>query len=220
MKLGIGGDIATIRVDAEGRGRVTPGNGISDLPRDCDRPNPGQGIGKISEAFAEVDRRRVGVELIGAHAVRTCTAPFDAEADRHHELMFDILEQPVFERGLEVLETVGSRARRIDRAEKGVGRAERDRKILGDALGKLTGDIALANRRVVARLEAVDGRQRQFVVDAGIVDPERRREKSIADDLVRKRWCEREERGGKAPQARARRTDEHWITPQVLTCSK
>src|SRR5438034_8093306 len=134
--------------------------------------------------------------------------------------MLDILEQPVFERGLEVLESVGARGRRIDRAEKGVGRAEGDREVFGDALGKLPGNVALANRRVVAGLEAIDGRKRQFVVDAGIVDPQRRREKSVADDLVRKRRCERKERGGKAPQARARRTDEHWITPQVLTCSK
>src|SRR4051794_21643155 len=107
--------------------------------------------------------------------------------------MVDILEQPVLERGLEILEPVGTRCGRINRAEKGVCRAERDREILGDALGKLAGNIALSNGRIVAGLEAVEGRQRQFVVDAGIVDTERRREKTVADDFMRKRWRQRQE---------------------------
>ena len=98
--------------------------------------------------------------------------------------MFGVLEDPVFERGVEILEAVGARRRRIDRAEEGVGRAERYREILGDPLGKLAGNIALPHRRNVAGVEAVDGWKRQLVVDAGIVDAERGREEAIADDLV------------------------------------
>jgi hypothetical protein len=105
--------------------------------------------------------------------------------------MFDILVQPVFEGGLKVLESIGAGCHR---AEKGVSRAERDREVLGDPLGKLRGNVTLPHRRIVAGIETVDGRNGQFVVDAGIVDAERGREKAIADDLVGDAFSERNER--------------------------
>ncbi len=73
--------------------------------------------------------------------------------------MFGVLEDPVFERGVEVLESVGSRYRWIHRAEEGVSRAERYREIFGDPFGELSGYIALPHRRNVAGLEAVDRRK-------------------------------------------------------------
>src|SRR6267378_7590727 len=85
--------------------------------------------------------------------------PLHAEPDRHHKLMFGALEDPIFERGVEVLESVGSRGRWIHRTEKGVSRAERYCEILGDPFGKLRGNIALPHWRNVAGLEAVDGRK-------------------------------------------------------------
>ena len=84
--------------------------------------------------------------------------------------MLGVLVDPILERRFEVLEAVGPSRRRIDRAEEGIGRAKRYRKILGDPLGELGGDVALSHRRNVAGLEAVDGRKRQFVIDAGVVD--------------------------------------------------
>ena len=65
-------------------------NGIADLAGDGDRPDPGQCVRKIAEPFAEINRRRVGVERLRANALRARSAPFDAEADRHHELMFGV----------------------------------------------------------------------------------------------------------------------------------
>ena len=122
--------------------------------------------------------------------------------------MLGVLEHPIFERGVEVLESVGSRRRRIDRAEEGVGRAERYREILGDPLGELAGYIALPDRRNVAGLEAVDGRKRQFVVDAGIVDAERGRKEAIADDFVGGALTEGNERDREPDRpARKRRID-------------
>src|SRR5215471_20980583 len=98
--------------------------------------------------------------------------------------MLGTLEHPVFEGGLEVLEAVGPGRRRIDRAEKRVARAKRYRKILGDPLGELGGDVALPHRRNISGLETIDGGKRQFVIDAGIVDGKRGWEEAIADDFV------------------------------------
>ena len=98
--------------------------------------------------------------------------------------MFGVFEDAVLEGGVEVLESVGAGCRRIRRTEKGVSRAERDREILGDPFGKLPGNIALPHRRDVAGPETVDGWNGQFVIDAGIVDPERGRKKAVADDFV------------------------------------
>jgi len=43
-----------------------------------------------------------------ANALRARPTPFDTEAHRHHELMFGILEDAVFERGLQVLKSACS----------------------------------------------------------------------------------------------------------------
>ena len=108
--------------------------------------------------------------------------------------MFGVLEDPVFERGVEVLESIGARDRWIHRAKEGVSRAERYREIFGDPLGELCGYIALPHWRDVASVEVVDGWKRQLVVDAGIVDSERGRKEAIADDLVGGAFGERNER--------------------------
>src|SRR5689334_18060819 len=98
--------------------------------------------------------------------------------------MLGAFKHPIFERGLQILEAIAPGCRRIDRAEEGVSRTKRYRKILGDPLGELAGDIALSHRRNVAGLEIVDRWKRQLVIDAGIVDGERGREEAIADDFV------------------------------------
>ena len=92
-------------------------------------------------------------------------------------------EQPVFERGVQVLKPVGSGCGRIDRAEEGVGRAKRHREIRGNTLGKICGHVALPDRRNVAGLETVNSRKGQFVVHAGIIDGERCRKEPVADDF-------------------------------------
>src|SRR5262245_611196 len=181
MKFRIGGYIAAVGIDARGGGRSSAGDGVADLAGDGDRPDPGQRIRKIAKAFAEIDIRDVGVERLRADIRSARATPLDAEADGHHELMFGVLEDPIFEGGVEVLESIGSRYSWIDWAQEGVGRAERDREILGDPLGKFRGNIALPRRRFVAGMETVDRRQRHFVVDAGIVDAEGSRKKAIAD---------------------------------------
>src|SRR5215469_12030691 len=123
--------------------------------------------------------------------------------------MLRTLEHPVFEGGLEVLEAVGPRRRRIDRAEEGIGRAKRYRKILGDPLGELGGDVALPHRRNLAGVETVDGGKRQLVIDAGIVDGERGREKAIADDLVGYALGQGNKYPRGSEETRAQKTDRH-----------
>src|SRR5262249_43764935 len=124
-------------------------------------------------------------------------------------------KHPIFERGLEVLETVGAGGRRIDRTEEGVGRAKRNRKVLGDPLGEFARDIALSHRRNVAGVETIDGGKRQLVIDAGNVDGERGREKAIADDLVGYAWGQGNERPGESEQTRAQKTERHSRSPQL-----
>jgi len=123
--------------------------------------------------------------------------------------MFRALEHPVLERGFQILKAVGAGRRRIGRAEEGVGRAKYDCKILGDTLGELAGDIALFDWRVVAGPEVIDGRKRQFVVDAGIVDPDRRRKEPVADDLVRWTLMPGKQRDDESGNTRAYETGLH-----------
>src|SRR6516162_8374123 len=123
--------------------------------------------------------------------------------------MLGALENPIFECGLQVLESVGSGSRRIGRTEKGVGRTERHRKVLCDALGELSGNVALANRRNVAGVETVDGWEGQFVVDAGIVDRKRRRKETVADDFMRLTLAGGNQRKGESGQTRTQQTGRH-----------
>jgi hypothetical protein len=125
--------------------------------------------------------------------------------------MLGVLEHPIFERRVQVLEAVGPGRGRIDRAEEGVGRAKRYREILSDPLGKLPGYIALPHWRNVAGLEAIDGWKRQFVVDAGIVDGKSGWEKAVSHDFMGGALSEWNERYGEPWQARAPKTDRHEI---------
>jgi hypothetical protein len=139
IEVGIYHLIAGVRIDTERRDRALAGGRITDLAGDCDGPDPGQRIGEIAKSFAEIERRRVDVEGFRRDIGSAGATAFDAEPDRHHEFMRGVLENAIFERGLKILKAVGSGCRRIDRGEEGIGRAERDREILGDSLGKLTG---------------------------------------------------------------------------------
>src|SRR5260370_13612066 len=106
MKLGVGRRIAGIRIDSKSGGRISARNRITDLAGDRDRSNPGQRVGKITEPFAEINCRRVVIELLRADAFVTGATPFDADTNRHHKLMYWILENTIFERGVKVLKSV------------------------------------------------------------------------------------------------------------------
>src|SRR5437667_8271692 len=64
-------------------------------------------------------------------------------------------------------------------------------------------------------MEIGDGRKRQFVVDAGIVDPERCRKEAVADDFVGDALSEWNERYGEPGKARAPKANRHKTSPQV-----
>src|ERR1700730_7414851 len=158
------------------------------------------------------------IERLRTDAFGAGAAPFDADADRHHELMHGVPEYAVLERGVQVLKSVGSRCRWIHRAEEGVSRAERYREIFGDPFGELSGYIALPHRRNVAGLEAVDRRKGQFIVDAGIVDAERGGKEAIADDFVGDALTKGNERYGEPGKARAPKANRHGNSPIMLNC--
>src|SRR5216683_3880130 len=145
MEFSIGRQIAAIRIDSKCSGRVSAGYRVTDLAGDRDRSNPGQRVRKIAEAFAEKHGWRVGIERVGPDALRARPAPFDAKADRHHELMFRILEHTVFEGRLQVLKAACSHPGRSSRrAEAAEGRSKRHRERLGNPLGEFGGNIALS----------------------------------------------------------------------------
>src|SRR5258708_1678088 len=104
MEFGVSRQIATIRIDCKSRGRIPAGERITNLPSDRARSIPGLRVRKLAEPFAEPHRRCVGIEWVGSAALRAGPAPFDAETDRHHELMLGVLEEPIFECGVEILE--------------------------------------------------------------------------------------------------------------------
>src|SRR5262249_34559306 len=184
MKLGVEDRISAVGIDAH-QWREIPGrNCVTELAPDRDRPDPCQRVRQVPEPLSEVDSRRVHVEGFGANGCASCAAPLHTQAGREHELMFGALEDPILQSGLQILKTVGTGGRRVDRTEKRVGRAERHSKVLGDPLGKFPGDIALSDRRKVAGLEAVDGWKGQLVIDPWVVDFEGGREETISHDLV------------------------------------
>ena len=137
------------------------------------------------------------IESLCANALGARAAPLDAEADRHHKLMLRAFEQSVFEGRIKVLKPVRSGGHRVRWIEKRIGRTERHREILGNALGELCGYIALPHWRVIAGLETVDGGKRHLVIDAGIVDAERGRKETISYDFVGDASIEGNERYGK-----------------------
>jgi hypothetical protein len=59
------------------------------------------------------------------------------------------------------------------------------RERFGNPLGEFTGKIPLPERRIVAGLEAGHGGKGQFVLDAGILDAKRGREKAVADNWAK-----------------------------------
>ena len=108
--------------------------------------------------------------------------------------MLGVLEEPIFERRLQVLESgCSQRIRSAGRAEAAIGRSKRHRERLGDAFGKFGRYIALPEGGIVAGLEIGDGRKGQFIVDAGIVDAERRGKEAVADDFVGDAFTKRNE---------------------------
>src|SRR5450631_3597971 len=210
MKFSIDGRVAAVGVDARDGGRAPARDRVTDLAGDRDGPYPGQRVGKIAEAFAEIDRRRVRIEGVSADASRARPAPFDAETDRHYELVGRILDDPIFERGLKILKTVRSHPRRsARRAEMAISRTNRYCEGLSDPLGEFTGKIALSERWIVAGLEAGDSRKRQLIVDAGIIDRKCGRKEAIADDFVGDASADGNERYGEPRQARTPKTGRH-----------
>jgi hypothetical protein len=81
--------------------------------------------------------------------------------------------------------------------------------------GKLRGYVTLPDGRKVAGVEAVNGRKRQLVVDAGIVDGERCRKEAVADDFVGPRLAKWNERYREPGQARTQKTHRHENSPQA-----
>jgi hypothetical protein len=84
MKFGIDRRVAAVGVDAEGRGRIPARDRVTELAGDRDRPDPGQRIRKIAKTFAEIDRRCVGIEGIGADACHAAATPFDGKTVRQY----------------------------------------------------------------------------------------------------------------------------------------
>ncbi len=75
-----------------------------------------------------------------------------------------------------------------------MGGPKRHREGFSDAFGKLGGYIALPEGGIVAGLEIRDRRKRQFIVDSGILDPERCGKEAVTDDFVGDASSERNER--------------------------
>src|SRR5439155_24131799 len=101
-----------------------------------------------------------GIEWVGYDALRARAAPLDAETDRHPELALGVLDEPIFERRLQVLESgCSQRVRSAGRAEAAIGRSKRYCERLGDPFRKFRGYIALPEGRIVAGMEIGDGRK-------------------------------------------------------------
>src|SRR6202158_3640576 len=108
----------------------------------------------MGEPFAEIDVRRVMIEWLAAATFATGPTPLDAQTDRHHELMFWVLDDAVFKGRTKVLKAVRSHPRRTaGRLQAGEGRTKRHRERLGDAIGTLRRNIALSDRWIVAGVE-------------------------------------------------------------------
>ena len=168
-------------------------------------------IRKIAEAFAEIERRRVDREAVGADVLRAAAAPFDVEADRHDELVLVILEHAVLERGLDVLESAGAghdrpARRHRDASRSGANETAKSSVIRLENSPDISSCFTDGSSPV---LETGDGRQRQFVVDAGIVDGERRRKEAVADDLVGSGRSQASERDRPGAQRRAQQMRGH-----------
>jgi len=130
--------IAGIWINSKSSGRAPARDRITNLSSNGDRPNPGQCIRKIAEAFADIQGRGVDIERLRTNALRARPTPFDAETDRHDELMGRVLEQAIFEGRLQILKSVRAESGRpAGGAEMAVRHAERDCECFGDPLGKL-----------------------------------------------------------------------------------
>ncbi len=216
MKLD--GGIAGVRIEGEGAGAA--GNRVADGAGQRDRARPPHRVGQVAEAFAEIERRRVSGERVGADARRAAAAPFDREPDRHDEFVHRILVEPGLERRIEVLESAGANpGRSTGRKEMRPGRPRRDREGFGYALRIFAGKIELLDRRLVAALRHRDGRHRKLVVDAGIVDRERCGKEPVAGDFM---GCRRSGKRGQHKRKRrhgrgAGKTNRHGFAPRSST---
>src|SRR5581483_6771032 len=124
-------------------------------PRNRERSRETQRVRQVAKSLSEVEGGHIMAESFGADALRAAAAPFNAEPGRHDELVLDILIQPVFESGLQVLEAARPGAQRAARrAETAPDRPDRDAEILGDALGEFTLDVELTKGR--GRIVAVE----------------------------------------------------------------
>ena len=75
----------------------------------------------------------------------------------------------------------------------------------------------MPDRRIVAGLETIDGRKRELIVHAGVIDAKRGGKEAIADDFVGDALIEGNEHYREPWQARAPKTDRHENSPQLLS---
>src|SRR5712671_1152999 len=151
MEFSVGNGIAGIRIDAESSRGVSARDRVAHLPRDGDRSNPGHRVRKITEPFSEPQRRCVAIERVCSGALRARPTPFDAETDRHHELMFGVLEDAVFKGRLQVLKsTCSDPGKSSGWAEAAKGGSKGYREGLGNPFGEFRRYIPLPKRRIIA----------------------------------------------------------------------
>src|SRR5262249_57967105 len=132
--------------------------------RQGERPRQLEAVREISEALAEEQGGRDGVERLRAHVPGIAGATdVPADADRQQRLVLRVLEEDVLERYLHVVEA-GGRGLPVG-IEDLVGAAQADAQIGRQALGELAAEGELARGRLLsggATLEVRHGGQRQL----------------------------------------------------------
>ena len=145
--------MSSAAVGIERDGRIRTGERIADLAGKGERPDPADR--KVAQAFAEIKRRRVGGEPVGADILRAAAAPFDIEADRHDEFVLGVLVDAVLEGRLQILKATGAEHQRAaGRIKMRPGRRYRNGEILGDAFGIFAGNIEFFDGRTSPVLNA------------------------------------------------------------------
>src|SRR5215467_65479 len=129
--------------------------------------------------------------------------------------MLRILVEPVLERRFQILESDGAApGRSAGRKETRPGRRHRDREGLGNALGEFAGKIELPDRRLVAAFRTLEGRHRELVVDAGVVDREGGGKETVAGNFMRGSPGEGCQRKRQPRQGPAKKTSRHGFAPR------